>query len=256
MGAGSDIQSKAEVIENSYLRDSYGIERLLKSVFTIAEKSRYQFDPSATTFIADLEAALDTDIFTPLERQSITLTYYAQLNIRQAAKLLDVKTYDIIDATAESIEKIAAVLMGYRTNELPAYPRAKYSLVDWIAAVGNGKAPIYMIPEDVNTELLRWLAEHGDDLAEEALRQREEGPPLFIDERSEAEQYPCYTWDQLRDMDRKLSLSFLPKTKLDKIALGRTVVGGRKMAFYDDEGEDGEQKGNHVMRVVNAKIYK
>jgi predicted DNA-binding protein (UPF0251 family) len=247
MGSGSNVQSKAEVIENSYLRDSYGIERLLKSVFEIAERSRYKFDPSATTLITDLEMALDTDIFTPIERQTITLIYYAQLNYRQAAKLMEVKTHELIDATEEAIEKIAAVLMGYKTKELPAYPRVNYSPSEWLSAVGNGKAAIYHIPANINTELLHWLAANGDELAEETLRQRDEGPPVFIDERSEEAQYPCYTWNQLERMDKRLNTTYMNNEEMGRIALGRTVVGSRKVIFEDKDG---------VMHVKKAKIYK
>jgi predicted DNA-binding protein (UPF0251 family) len=247
MGSGSNTHSNAEVIENSYLKDSYGVERLLSEVFQIVEKSRYQFDESAYVLIADLENALDCVLLSGQERQVIALTYYGQLNTRQVSKLIGIKTFEVIDLTAEAIEKIAAILMGYKTTKLAKYQPPANNLIDWLEGVGVGTQAIYYLPTAVNTELLEWLAEHGDELSEETLRQRVEGPPVFVDDRPEAEQYPCYTWDQLRDMDRKLKVSLTDNKGFERIARGRSVVGSRKVSYHDKNG---------APQVVNAKIYK
>jgi predicted DNA-binding protein (UPF0251 family) len=247
MGSGSNKQSKAEVIENSYLKDSHGVERLLSEVFQIVEKSRYQFDESAYVLIADLENALDCALLTRQERQVIALTYYGQLNTRQIAKLVGIKAFEVLDLTAEAIEKIAAILMGYKTTKLAKYQPPANNLNDWLEGVGAGTQAIYDVPAAVNTEMLEWLAANGDDLSEETLRQRVEGPPVFVDNRSDEEQYPCYTWDQLRDMDRKLNVRLMDNQGFERIARGRSVVGSRKVAYYDKDG---------TPQVVKAKIYK
>lgn len=257
MGAGSDIHSRAEVIENSYLQDSYGIERLLKEYLVMVEKSLYQYDPSAQVLAIDLCDALDREIFTPVERQVLNLMYFAQLSINQTAKLLNIKAYDVMDTIAESFEKVAAVLMGYVSKKLPDYVYVKHTLPEWLQAVGEGKAPIYTWPSEVNTELLHWLADNRDHLAEETLKQRVEGPPERFVEPYSVSVYPYYDEKELELLDQRLNVTYLPKKETDGLARGRTVVGGRKVAFYDDneDVEDGE-KGNHVMVVVNAKIYK
>lgn len=260
MGSGSDKLGKENVIENSFLRDSLGVERLLKSYYTMREKSRYQFDQSASTLIIDLEAALDKDIFTPLERKALTLVYFAQLDIRQAGKMVGVKTRVIIDAMSEAIEKVAAILMGYKAKNLPRYePKTHTTLAGWIESVGNGESSIHNIPHDANTHLLRELAANGDQLAEETLRQRVEGPPVVESKPYSVEDYPFYTDQQFKNMDRNLNVTFLSKKELDKIALGRTVVGSRKVAFNNDESSDDFDEGNkqgYGPRVVKAKIYK
>ncbi len=256
MGAGSDIHSKAEVIENSYLQDSYGIERLLKEYLAMVEKSLYQYDPSAQILAIDLRDALDTEIFTRLERQVLNLMYFAQLSINQTAKLLSIKAYNVIDIIAESFEKIAAVLMGYATKKLPDYLYVEYGLSEWVNAVGEGKAPIYTFPKKVNTDLLRLLADNRDQLAQETLKQRVEGPPVLIEEPYNVGAYPFYDEKELERMDQRLNVTYLPKKETEDLARGRTVVGSRKVAFYDDDEDVEGKKGNHVMTVVNAKIYK
>jgi predicted DNA-binding protein (UPF0251 family) len=220
------------------------------------EKSRYQFDQSASTLIIDLESALDKDIFTHHERQALSLVYFAQLDIRQAARTIGVKTHEIIDAISEAIEKIGAILMGFSAGDLPRYLSKQHSFESWIESVGKGESPIYHIPNDANTGLLRALAEKGDQLAVETLRQRVEGPPIVEDKPYCVEDYPFYTDQQFKNMDRNLNVTFLSKTEIDKIALGRTVVGSRKVAFYDDDFDEATQKGSFGPRVVKAKIYK
>ncbi|MFJ7855282.1 hypothetical protein ACIQX3_21325 [Peribacillus frigoritolerans] len=258
MGSGSDVHTKIDTIENSYLRDSHGIERLLRSYYIMHEKSRYQFDQSASTLIIDLESALDKDIFTPHERQALSLVYFAQLDIRQAARTIGVKTHEIIDAISEAIEKIGAILMGFSAGDLPRYLSKQHSFERWIESVGKGEAPIYHIPNDANNGLLRALAEKGDQLAVETLRQRVEGPPIVEDKPYCVEDYPFYTDQQFKNMDRNLNVTFLSKKEIDKIALGRTVVGSRKVAFNDDESDDFDEgtRQGFGPRVVKAKIYK
>lgn len=255
MGSGTDFHAKVDSIENSYLRDSHGIERLLRSYYTMHEKSRYQFDQSASTLIIDLEMALDKDLLTPHERQALSLVYFAQLEIRQAGKLIGLKTSEIIGAIAEAIEKVGALLMGYRASNLPRYLAKPHSFDTWIKSVGDGEAPIYRIPKDANTGLLQILAENGDELAVETLRQRVEGPPPVDIKPYSVNDYPFYTDHQFKNMDRNLNVSFLSKEKLDKIALGRTAVGSRKVAFYDDSFDPETGKGSYGPRVVNAKLY-
>lgn len=255
MGSGSDVHSKVDTIENSYLRDSHGVERLLRSYYTMHEKSRYQFDQSASTLIIDLEASLDKDFFTPLERQSLALVYFAQLDLRQAAKMIGVKTYEIIDAIAEGIEKIGAILMGYQAGNLPRYEPKQHTLTSWLESIGEGSSAIYHIPNDVYTGLLQVLADDGDKSAAETLRQHIEGPPEREIKPYNARDYPIYTDQQFKNMDRNLNVTFLSKEKLDKIALGRTVVGSRKVSFYEDEFDYETKKGKYGPRVVKAKIY-
>ena len=256
MGSGSDIHSRNNVIEDVYLSDTHGVERLLASIFEITERSKYKFDQSATTLITDLNLALDSDIFTELERKTIALVYYAQLEYQKVAKLLEVKVHEVISSLAESLEKISAVFLGYKVAKLPKYKPRDYSLMDWLEAVGKGEASVYEIPPQVNTDILNWLAKQGDDQAQETLRQRKEGPPIEEYRQYKVEQYPFYTEEQFRRMDQKLSVSYLPKKELERLALGRTVVGGRKTSFHEDEFDFDTNKGKFGPRVVNAKVYK
>lgn len=255
MGSGTDFHAKVDAIENSYLRDAHGVERLLRSYYTMQEKSRYQFDQSASTLIIDLEASLDKDFFTPLERQSLALIFFAELDMRQVARMLGVKTYEVIDSIADAIEKIAAVLMGYRVGNLPKYQPEEHSLESWLESVGRGESAIYRMPKGVNTCLLEALAAGGDELAVETLRQRVEGVIKEEPKPYSPHDYPCYTDLQFKNMDRNLNVSFLSKKEMDKIARGRTVVGSRKTAFYDDEFDYDTRKGKYGPRVVKAKIY-
>lgn len=256
MGSGSDIHSRNNVLEDVYLSDTHGVERLLASIFEITERSKYKFDQSATTLITDLNLALDSDIFTDLERKTIALVYFAQLEYHKVAKLLGVRVHEVINNLAESLEKVSAVFLGYKVTKLPKYTPRDYSLMNWLEAVGKGEASVYEIPAQVNTDILNWLAKQGDELAQETLRQRKEGPPIEEYRKYSVHRYPFYTEDQLQRMDQKLSISYLPKEELERHALGRTVVGGRKTSFHEDEFDFDANKGKFGPRVVNAKVYK
>ncbi|WP_078390705.1 hypothetical protein [Shouchella patagoniensis] len=229
MGKGRTMK-----VETEYQSENFSIIQLIRDHSRLKDNA----DETSITLAMDLEDALAADIFTTTERQLLALIYYAEVSHRQAAGLLGLQTSDTTPTLEEALEKLSAVLMGYRCGRIKVdYKRSVYEDIHaWLDAVGEGLAPIFITPDAV----LSWAAEQGDRLAKETLRQRVEGPPVFEDSQS----YPFYTGPELELMDRQLKVTY---SDLDNQRAEGVVVGRKRSFDFDD---------NNSPTVSKTRIYK
>lgn len=199
-------------------------------------------DESSATICLDLDDALKATILTPEERQLLALVYYAELSHRHAAKLIGLQTSNVEEVLASALEKLEAVLMGYRCpRETHDLKRTYGDLSGWLQAVGDGKASIHEVPPS----FLNWAALNGDRLAQETLRQRVEGPPTFESEHAGTwREYPFYSEEKLRNMDRQLRVSYVEDVSNNREG---TVVGRKKTFSFNDD---------NTPIVAKTRIYK
>lgn len=213
--------------EDLYSSEFFSVHNALLQYNYLKNLTELSFDASALSTVLDLESALSTAVYTPVERQLLALLYFARPSLWQAAQLVGVKTHEINDIIEEATEKVSAVLMGYRTEKLAPVKRDDYGTIEeWLEEVGQGTAPIYFVPD----VFLKWCAEQGDQKAQETLRQREEGAPEFEEETYEPQ---LYTNDMLHLLDRQLDTRY---EDLSNRFEGGTVVG-RKSSFGFEEAQ-------------------
>lgn len=246
MGAVSrDIHKNAREYDDLYTYTDEGIAVLLKDIYRLNESRWYKGDIDATAIIADLKTALDSDCLTPRMRQVVALYYFVGLTEGETAEVLNLTQQLINTSLKSAIERVSEQMSEgsfRKKGHAVIETSVNTPLYQWLVAVAYRELPLYIVPDDVFTEVLEKSVK-TDENAKETLRQRVGGSNYKVDYEG-TEEYPALSEDQFKWKDRRMSF------KPEIFPQGDTI-GTRKVAI---KLRDGDGCGNEWV-LDKRKLY-
>lgn len=209
MGKGKDIYSHVKRLDDDFPYEPVGISRLLSCFHMLEERTCLGGDYDTAVILRDLKDALDSDILTPRMRQTLALYYFADLEMDRAADILGVKQQTVSEYHLKAVERIAAYMASggnvrYRREKTMKRFDSKRPLYQWLNDVAGGSVPVYVVPDEVHSDIIDWLANIGDERAQEVARQRRHGAPEVKYEYKDArDEYPCLHPRQMQYRESK-----------------------------------------------------
>ncbi|OYD08528.1 RNA polymerase sigma factor [Paludifilum halophilum] len=203
MGKGADITSANKRNDDDFPYEAVGVLRLLKEINRLDARLVPGADYDTAVILQDLRDALDSPVLTARQRQVVALYFFTDSTMEEAAGILSITKGAIKLSLNTSLERIAAQMkaeedLKFRGRAVKPFD-SRRPLFVWLNAVAAGEVPAYEIPDEANEDLLAWYAENGDELAQEVLRQRVEGPPVVVEVYENPEdEYPCLNPRQMQ----------------------------------------------------------
>lgn len=181
MGKGADIYSTSKRVDDEFPYEPVGVFRLLKEIHRLDARLVPGADYDTAVIIRDLKDALDGPGLTTRQRQVMALYFFTSSTMEEVGGIIGVGK-DVVKVTLdEALERVAKQMKSRKSITFKGRAVKPFEnrrpLFTWLNAVGSGEAPVYDVPGAVMTDLLMWLDEHGNEKAQEVLRQRREGPP-------------------------------------------------------------------------------
>lgn len=128
---------------------------------------------------SDLDRAIQSELITGEMLQIIYLKFNTELLVMDCLELLHMEYDYFSEVEDEMLETLEAIMNGYPTKRRK-YKVAGQSLDEMLELLGKCEISPFLLSTDAITDLLEWLAEKGDVLSVEVLRQRVEGMPQHI----------------------------------------------------------------------------
>lgn len=235
MGKGADIYSGFKRNDDDFPYKPAGIYRLLKEYHRLEGRLVPGGDYDTAVILQDLKTALDSDVLTARQRQVVALYYFADLIEDDVADILGISRQGVNRAIIDALGRISAFISGHR-GRVRGYHVTQFEnrrpLFQWVNAVGDGRAPVYVVPNYIRADIIDWLAENGDKRAQNASRQLRSGPPSIIYEYQNPEdEYPCLNPRQMQYREKMQVPVEEVKPKLD-VAAVKKGPKGRKTKIY------------------------
>ena len=245
MGASKrDMAKKEREYSARYSYEPVGVAALLKDISRLNESRIFKGDIDATVIITDLKLALDSDCLTPRMRQVVALYYFVGMTEEEISRTIFNTQQVVNKSIKKAVERIASE-MAYGAYVKSGHADFEFTeqtpLYKWLTEVGYGNLPVYEVPDEVFTNLLKIST--ADDRAREVLRQRKYGPPETT-KLEEEDEYPALTEDQFKWRDRRMTFK-------DEIFPAGDSTGSRKVAI---KLRDGDSAGNEWV-LEKRKIF-
>lgn len=211
MGAGTDRVSKAKRMEDEFSISKEGVAQIFIQYHTLVELKTW--DWNCVDLMLDFDKAITSKHMSGDSRVILGLMFaFGIFDARRTilVKLSGKKNSQMDDAIDEGLEVVEAVLNGYQTEHHNIKPSQATTLKQWMDELYEGSTGIFDVPTAVKQEMLKLLSENDDLLAEETLKQQEEGVPQEItddimgDFPYDPERYPFYdTSEMIENPNRK-----------------------------------------------------
>jgi len=244
MGAVSrDIYKKGREYDEQYSYDKDGVTALLKDVYRLNSTMFYGGDIDTAVILADLDVAMNGEVLTVRQRQTIALHYFAKLTLEECAAVLGIDARVVRYHINGALNRIAANMSSGQTFSKGDPTHDLYitdELDKWLNAISAGLR-IEEPSHAVFNAIANRFAER-DYKSKEFVRQIAEGF-VYLPE-DEGPEYPCLSDEQMRWDDRRI-------TYVEEVFPPGDVVGTRKLAIKNDEDSYGIE-----YRLEKRKLFK